>query len=253
MDCLTHYTRTLQGVVGILKNGFAWMKNRRDLMPQLVPGRDFSKREPQEFGMISFTDWTPPAPARHREAFGDFGIVVSRDWARSKKPLRGFHPENVTPELRAQRVIYVEDGPFMDALQKLYTTVFEGLSIDREGDSFAWLSATSPAINKAMAGVEGMTLWANLLTLYEYLEKGEHAYQSEWRIVHAIPVFGYPPTKEATIAAVSPPKGWAAVTDLKSLKPPDEAILSFVCTPQEEGALRGALPRQFSSRPIVLI
>src|SRR5450755_1791338 len=80
MDGLTHYTRTLEAVVGILNNGFAWVPNRRNLMSALVAGHDFSKREPQEFGMISFTDWSPPAPPRHRKEFGDFGIVVSREW-----------------------------------------------------------------------------------------------------------------------------------------------------------------------------
>jgi hypothetical protein len=253
MDGLTHYTRDLQKVKGILEDGFVWVKNRRDLMSKLVPGPDFSIREPQEFGMISFTDWTPPAPSRHRDRFGSFGIVVSREWARAKKPLRGFHPENVEPQLRAQRVIYVEEGPCLDALRWLYTTAFNHLDIDCKGGEFAWLSATSPAINKAMAGVEGEALWANLLTLYEYLEDGEDAYQSEWRIVHPIPAFGYPPTVPATVAAASPRKGWAEGTDLRSLKPPDEAITAFVCARREETALRRTLPPEFSSRPIVLI
>jgi hypothetical protein len=187
MDGLTHYTRTLQGVAGILSNGLAWVPNRRNLMSKLVAGADFSKREPPQFEMISFTDWTPPAPPPHREAFGNFGIVGSREWARARKPLRGFHPENVEPELRAQRVIYVEEGPCLDALRWLFTSTFNHFNIDREGDKFALLSATSPVINKAMAGVEGEALWVNLLTLCAYLEEGDHAYQSEWRIVHPLP------------------------------------------------------------------
>lgn len=253
MDGLTHYTHTLKGVTGILNNGFAWVPNRRNLMSNLVTGPDFSKREPQQFGMISFTDWTPPAPPRHREAFGNFGIVVSREWARARKPLRGFHPENVEPELRAQRVIYIEDGPCLDSLRWLYTTAFNHLNIDCKDDRFVWLLATSPVINKAMAGVEGEALWANLLTIYEYLEEGEHAYQAEWRIVHPLPSFGYPPTIAEIIAAVSPPRGWAKATDLRALKPPDEAIIGFVCPRQEETALRQALPPQFSEKPIALI
>src|ERR1017187_9909160 len=131
MDGLTHYTRALQCVVGILNNGFAWVPNRPNLMSKLVAGHDFSQREPQQFGMISFTAWSPPAPPRHREAFGDFGIVVSREWA--------------------QRVFYVEEGPFLDALRWLYTTALDHLSIDYNDDSFASLSATrrlgrSPAL-----------------------------------------------------------------------------------------------------------
>ncbi|HEY6341291.1 MAG TPA: hypothetical protein VIY49_07350 [Bryobacteraceae bacterium] len=202
--------------------------------------------------MISFTDWTPPAPQRHREAFGDFGIVVSQEWARAKKPLRGFHPKNVTPELRAQRVIYLEDGPCLDVLRWLYMTAVDRLHVDWEDHKFAWLSATSPVINKAMAGVEGHALWANLLTLYEYLEDGEHAFQSEWRIVHPLPAFGYPQTTAEMVAAVSPRQGWAKVTDSRALKAPAEAILGFVCPRQEEAAVRQAVPSQFSERPIVV-
>jgi hypothetical protein len=253
MDGLTHYTRSLPAVVNILNEGFVWVPNRRNLMPKLVAGSDFSKREPQQFGMISFTDWSPPAPLRHRKEFGDFGIVVSGEWARARKPLQGFHPENVEPALRAQRVIYVEEGPVLDALQWLYTTALDHLSIDYTDDRFAWLSATSPVINKAMAGVEGEALWANLLTLYEYLEDGEHAFQSEWRIVHLVPFFGYPPSTPEIIATVSPSKGWGKVTGLRKLQPPDEAITGFVCPRQEETALRQALPSQFSARPMVLI
>lgn len=253
MDGFTHYTRSLQGVVGILNNGFAWVPNRRNLISKLVPGPDFSTREPQQFGMISFTDWTPPAPQRHREAFGDFGVVVSRQWARANKPLRGFHPENVKPELRAQRVIYVEDGPCLDVLQWLYAAAFDHLHVDLKNDKPGRLSATSPVINKAMAGVEGHPLWANLLTLYEYLEDGEHAFQSEWRIVHPLPAFGYPQTTAEIIAAVSAPQGWAEVTDVRALKPPAEAIVGFVCPRQEEAALRQAVPSQFSERPIAVM
>ena len=155
--------------------------------------------------------------------------------------------------MRAQRVIYVEEGPCLDALQWLYTTAFNRLNFDYEGDRFEWLSATSPAVNKAMAGVEGEVLWANLLMLYEYFEDGEHACQSEWRIVHPIPRFGYPPTIADIIATVSSPKGWAKVTDLSALRPPDEAIIGLICPRQEEAALRQALPPRFSERPMVLI
>jgi hypothetical protein len=178
--------------------------------------------------------------------------VVSRDWALAAKPLRGFHPDNVEPDLRAQRVIYVEEGPFLDTLRWLYTTTLNHLSLDGSADSFAWLSSTSSVMNKAMAGVEGQALWANLLTLYEYLEKGEHAFQSEWRIVHPLPFYGYPSTPEI-IATVSPAKGWAHVTGLRALQPPDEAITGFVCPRQKETALRQALPPQFSERQIVFI
>jgi hypothetical protein len=253
MDAFTHYTRTLEAIVGILNNGFAWVPNRRNLMSELVPGQDFSTREPQEFGMISFTDWSPPAPPRHREAFGDFGIVVSREWARARKQTRGFDPENVQEELRAQRVIYVEEGPVLDALRWIYTTAHDHLSTEGLDNEFARLAATSPVMNKAMAAIEGEALWSSLLTLYEYLAVGENAYQSEWRIVQPLPFFGYARSTREIVAAVSPAKDWGKVTGIRTLLPPDEAVIGFVCPRREESALREALPPQYSARPIVLI
>jgi hypothetical protein len=104
-----------------------------------------------------------------------------------------------------------------------------------------------------MAGIEGEALWSNLLTLYEYLAVGENAYQSEWRIVHPLPIYGYARSTREIIAAVSPTEGWGKVTGIRTLQPPDEAITSFVCTRQDEDALQQALPSQFSARPIVLI
>jgi len=140
MDILTHYTRDLQAIVGILNNGFAWVPNRRELMPQLVPDYDFSKREPQEFGMISFTDLTPPATQLHRKEFGYFGVVVSREWAQSEG---------------AQRVIYLpSEGPVAKALQWLYTAAYEHLRKEHSGNVFAQM-AVSASTNKALAGVDG--------------------------------------------------------------------------------------------------
>jgi hypothetical protein len=108
-------------------------------------------------------------------------------------------------------------------------------------------------MSKVMAGIQGEALWSNLLTLYEFLAVGEDAYQSEWRIVQPLPFFGYPRSTLEIIATVSPTEGWGKVTGIRTLQPPDEAVTGFVCTRQDETALRQALPSQFSARPIVLI
>ena len=247
MDGLTHYTDKIDSLLGILKNGFAWVPNRRNLMPALVPHADFSQREPQQFGMISFTDWPPPAPLQHRQTFGDYGIIISREWALAEKPLRGFHPENVRPALRAQRVLYIDDGPLVEALRWLFTTAFERTFA---ADSYDVLSATNPMVNRAMAGLEDKMLWANLLTLYEYFEPGSHAFQREWRIVHPIPRFGYPPKAEI-IKSVTTSEGWSKVTDSSSLRPPADAIVGFVCPSDQVQRLRSELPAHHSSKVIL--
>src|SRR6185312_16460838 len=112
---LTHYTRTIEAVANILTHGFAWVPNKRKLIQKFVPHHNFSGREPQQlFGMISFTDSEPPAPPKDLEEFGQFGIVVSSQWAQ-------LH--------RAQRVLYVcEEGPVVDAFRGLFENGYEQLS-----------------------------------------------------------------------------------------------------------------------------
>src|SRR5260370_34562109 len=191
MDGLTHYTGSIEAVVNILSKGFAWVPNKRNLVQNLLPALDFSEREPQEFGMISFTDRDPPA-LDHIGKFGEFGIVVSHAWARSQM---------------AQRVLYVsEEGPVPIALHWLFTAGYEQLKAEIKYPSDA--AAQMAFTNKTMAGVQGGALWSNLLTLYEYMEPADHAYQSEWRIVHTHPLYGYPSSKREIIQSVSPPTGW---------------------------------------------
>jgi len=230
---LTHYTRSVEAVINILSNGFAWVPNKRNLMRNLVPAHGFLEREPQEFGMVSFTDQDPPAPG-HVNEFGEFGIVVSHEWARLQM---------------AQRVIYVaEDGPIAGALRWLFTTGYEQLEAEIRfpDDAAAQMAFT----NKAMAGVQGGLLWSNLLTLYEYMEPEENSYQSEWRIVSPYPLYGYPPSKLEIIRRVSPPRNWAKFINV--LRAPDAAVIRFVCPRQCEELFVRALPSNFSSKPIRL-
>lgn len=231
---LTHYTRDVVAVSGILANGFAWMPNPRRVIKDLIPHHDFSEREPQQFGMVSLTESPPPASARHREAFGELGIVVSWDWARSH---------------RAQRVLYLErSGPVFETLQWLFRQAYEQL--EREMPFPDDAAARMAFSNKAMAGVVGGALWGNLLHLYEYMEPAENSYQGEWRIVHPHPYYSYGSSKEEVIRAVSPPQGWAQV--LNVLRIPPEHVLGLVSPRRLEGNLRDALPVEFRDLPFTL-
>ena len=102
--------------------------------------------------------------------------------------------------------------------------------------------------NKFMAGIAGGQLWANLLTLYEYMEPLENSYQSEWRIVHPDPVYGYGKTKKDIIENVSPPKGWAQFIHVLKVAPQD--IAEFVCPTGKDVNLRNSLPQDFMGKPI---
>ena len=231
---LTHYTLAIEALVGILKNGFAWVPNRRDLMPLLVPEHDFSKREPQQFGMISFTELEPEDANPHRSVFGPFGVVVSRGWAATN---------------RAERVIYIEsDGPALDAWRSLFLAGYRDVAARIEHpDDAAWLMSFE---NKAMAGaVAGSTLWAALLQLYEYMESADFAAEREWRIVHPHPYYSLSDSKKEVIRQVSPPQGWAQFLNVVRISPPD--VEALICPRSEYQSLQRALPEGYGSVAVI--
>jgi hypothetical protein len=226
---LTHYTKCIKALLNILTSGFAWVANRRNLMPLLVPEHDFSRREPQQFGMISFTELTPEHADRHRLEFGRFGVVVSGEWASAN---------------RAERVVYVESvGPALDAWRSVFAMGYRDATARiRYPDDAAWLMSFE---NKAMAGaVAGSALWAALLQLYEYMESAEHADQREWRIVHPYPYYSISASKDEAIRQVSPPQGWAHLNVLRLL-PRD--VKKLVCPRSEYQSVRNALPDGFAN------
>lgn len=229
---LTHYTRDVETVAKILTNGFAWMPNQRQLIADLVPSHDFSVREPQEFGMVSFTELAPECALKHRVLFGSYGIVVSSEWAQRHG---------------AQRVLYIDrSGSVFEALSWLFQNAHEQLTarIRHPADTALQMAYT----NKAMAGVVGGVMWANLLQMYEYLEPVENSYQAEWRIAHPYPLYGYGSTRDEVIKNVSPPEGWAKHVNVISVEPQD--IERFICPAGAEAELRASLPNIYRDKSI---
>ncbi len=229
---LTHYTPEVHTVGKILVNGFAYVPNKRGLIVEFLSSHDFSEREPQAFGMVSFTELPPDRAQGPRETFGNYGIVVSGEWASSH---------------HMQKVLYVaREGPIFEALcwlfQHAYVDLKERIKFPEDA---AWQMAYT---NKVMAGIAGGLLYANLLQLYEYLEPIEHSYQQEWRVVHPYPVYGYGKTKQEIIGNVSPPKGWAKHLHTLSVQPSD--VLGFVCPVDEEEILRGCVPSEYRDKPV---
>ena len=233
---LTHYTGKVDAVLNILFSGFAWVPNRRNLISKLVPAHDFSQREPQQFGMISFTELGPDEAAEHRKQFGSYGIVVSENWARNHW---------------AQKVIYVDQsGPIFDALTEIFEEGYNDVaSRIRFPDDAGWQMAYT---NKAVAArVAGSRLWAALLQLYEYVEPLENMHHREWRIVHPDPCYSYPPTKAEIIKNVSPPQGWATVLNVVRVQRDD--VLGFVCPKVEQHRLESVLPEAYQTKPVVTV
>lgn len=229
---LTHYTAEIETVNKILNNGFAWIPNIRGLIADLLPFHDFKDREPQQFGMISFTDLPPEVAQGPRGKFGNYGTVVSKEWASSKN---------------IQKVIYVDSkGPIFEALRWLFQYAYDDLvkrSLNREGEVSQMIFT-----NKGRAAVAGGMLYAKLLELYEYVEPIEHSYQQEWRIVHPMPLYGYKETKQEIISNVSPPKGWGKFVHVLTLTPND--VVGFVCPAKERKFLQRALNHRYREKRI---
>lgn len=229
----THYTASPSAIGNILRHGFAWFPNRRKLTQLLIPQRDYSVREPQQFGMISFTEIEPEHASEHCEAFGKYGIVVSDTWATARK---------------VQRVIYVEkEGPVTDALRVLFASGYADVTSKIEyPDDGAWLMAYENKV--AASAIAGSTVWAHLLQLWEYLEPAESASQREWRIVNPEPLYSLKEDKTQTIADVSPPQNWAKFVNVLPI--PRADVTALVCRPSERAKLLECLPLEYQDIPI---
>ncbi|MFZ3084616.1 hypothetical protein [Rhodoferax ferrireducens] len=231
---LTHYTRNATAVGSILTHGFAWLPNRRKLAHVLIPGHDFSRREPQQFGMISFTEIEPPHAEVHCDTFGHYGIVVSEAWAAPKK---------------AQRVIYVEEtGPVTETLKLLFAIGYADVTSKIEyPDDGGWQMAYE---NKAAASaIAGSTMWAHLLQLWEYLEPAASAAQREWRIVNTEPFYSLSENKAEAIAQVSPPQNWAKFTNVVPI--PRSEVIALVCRSRDKQSLRANIPPAYQDVTII--
>jgi len=229
----THYTREIKAINGILSNCFAWIDNKRgELIKKFLPDHDFSEREPEQFGMISFTELYPHAANQVRNTFGNYGIIVTPEWA---------HRHGI------QKVLYIPDkGPVFESFAFLFKFAYEDLkakSLEREGE-ISEMSFT----NRIRAAIAGGHLYSHLLKLYSFMEPINNAYQEEWRIVNPNPLYGFGKTKEDIIKNVSPPKGWAKFVHVLSIKA--ENVLGFVCPAKEKIVFQNELIEEYRKKEI---
>lgn len=231
---LTHYTSTTEAVANILTHGFAWFPNRRRLTHLLMPQHNFSKREPQQFGMISFTENEPPNAKTHYKEFGFFGIVVSDKWANEKS---------------AQRVIYVDEGgPATEAWRKLFAIGYEDVhNRIKYPEDGGWLMAYENKV--AASAIAGSALWASSLQIWEYMEPASVAWQREWRIVNPVPLYSLNEKKAEAIQQVSPPQNWAKFTNVVPI--PRSEVEALTCPTNLVPKLMSILPENYKSIKIL--
>jgi hypothetical protein len=232
---LTHFTRSIDSVLSILKDGFVFVATRRKLIKHFVPEGGFDTTEPNQFGTVSFTELEPPLPPRDMERFGRFGIAVSAEWAMRR---------------RAARVIYVdEDGPVFDALKVIYRIGLQDVEAKiRYPEDGLWRGAkTVPS----MAAWVGSPLWSNLTILHSYMEHGRYSYQREWRVIQDKPMGGVGRTAKQAIAKVIPALGWHTVDGVAALHVRPGDVDYFRSPASEVAALHAALPPAFKSVEIL--
>ena len=194
---------------------------------------DFSLREPQQFGMVSFTEIEPADASAHAEQFGPFGIVMTEKWAKTQQ---------------AQRVIYIDEvGPVSDMWLVLFMKAYEDVktSVGESEDAFRNMAFE----NKTIAGLVGAEIWPYLLQLYEYMEPGIVAHEREWRVVNKMPLYSLSPSREEAIAAVSPSQNWAKYVNV--LRAPREGVRTLVCPASSREKLLSTIPEEFKSVPII--
>lgn len=225
---LVHYTRDAKTVASILEIGFLLVPNGRNLMQRLLNTRECAEREPQQFGMVSFTELRTAEATRHREAFGEFGIVVTWDWALRHS---------------AQRVIYLGEGSVLES----FSWLFQWARQELERQSPEPVNEFTLA-NRAVSGIYSQ-MYAHLLALYEFMEPERNSSQVEWRIVNPLPHYIDLSDRQAMIRRlIEQAAAWKKVGTVQ-VSPED--VIMLIAPPNQLRNLRGAIPAPFRSVPIV--
>ncbi|HXH40987.1 MAG TPA: hypothetical protein VNN08_20335 [Thermoanaerobaculia bacterium] len=227
---LVHYTSSPDVVASILENGFLLVPNKRGLINYLLGEETFPEREPQQFGMVSFTQLPFDRAGLHRKRFGDFGIVVCWEWALQNG---------------AERVTYVDErGATAEAYSWLFRFAKQELE-EAAGGSVSGLSLE----NLAVASFAKSTIWSRMLRLYEYMEPEHNSPHVEWRIVNSVPQYHRVEIRSQLIAELlEEVKRWRGHGSVR-ISPND--IHAFICPRHEVRSLASVLPNGFGDVPIL--
>ena len=236
---LTHYTKDKQTVLQILTRGFAYSPCKRKVIFDFIPELKGKIVEPQQFGSISFTDLNYINAKKFRNHFGRFGIGVSMNWAFK-------HDIN--------KVMYIgKTGSLFESFKFIFRKGIQNFEENaiRRGDALTKMSYE----NKRMAAIKGGLLYSNLLSLFEFMEPLENAWQSEWRIANKSPDYGFRPTddidqnRKINLEQVRDPKGWNTILKFTRINPED--ITAFYCPFWQYFGFCHMLPEEYRSIRII--
>lgn len=232
LPLLVHYTDQ-EALLKILENGFAWGPNKRLLIKELVPEHIRTEREPQEFGMISFSTIKPEKSSAHRKKYGDFGIIMSQHWYLKNG---------------ANRVFYLKNKGFVFSLFKLlFSFAYKDFlkNVRYPDDKYYWMGYE----NKKIAESIGARKWVEALNIYEYIQPYKDKREREWRIVNQMPLYSFADSKEEIIKNIDPPQNWAQFIHV--LKFNEEDVYAFVCPKNKMDVLKTHLPINYQSKKFI--
>jgi hypothetical protein len=226
---LVHYTHSTDVLLSILENGFLLVPNKRNLINALLGQDTFLDREPQQFGMVSFTQLPFASSSSHRQKFGRVGIVMSWEWAAANN---------------AQRVVYVdEQGPTAESLSWLFRYAKQELD-DAAGGNPGQMALE----NAAVASFANSTVWSHMLRLYEYMEPERNSPQVEWRIVNTSPQYHQTNDRSELIQnLLKHVKLWKSSG---SVRFEANDVIAFICPREEAEHFTSLLPEPFRSVPV---
>lgn len=219
---LIHFTRE-EGLIGILHNGFALMPCDRLLLDDLFGGERPFKGDPQNFGMVCFTDapFNKAGPVRKK---GDYGIAVKFAWAEQ----HGVRKVRYISRLYAWFMRFRFRKEMEHLSQQIDFPKDEGLKLAYKNKEFA-----------AFMGAPG---YGAALDDYEFMQTVRDKKQREWRITQPLPFDNSMPGE------IPSPEGWGFLY-FKKLEASDIEFL--MCPTGKTKYILDKVPEQFRSLKIV--
>ena len=168
---LTHWTDMPEKVAKILRHGFQMPTHNRKVMKKLRPDLKLRK-EPQAFGMVSFTDLPLAQSGQHISKYGRFGIVMSPPWSSRHG---------------ARKVRYVseKDPDFADQQRWAEAAADEVDKCIPYPDDAGWQLAHK---NINAAAWLGAPTQVHFLHELQFMQGADYSWESEWRIVQSQPL-----------------------------------------------------------------
>ena len=220
---LIHFTDE-RGVAGILANGFALMPCDRLLLDDLFGSNRPFAGDPQNFGMVCFTEASleDAGPVRKK---GDYGIAVKFEWAEK----HGARKVQYVGKAAAWVLRFKFRYQARLLTQKIGSPCDKGMALAYE--------------NKEFAGLLGAQGYQALLERYEYMQTARDRLQREWRITQKYPFQGVRPKE------VPNEDGWSGLLRYKKIR--NEDVEFLICPIGMRDNFLKCIPDEFRTLDIV--